>query len=316
MNTPCCKKTSLRRLPITYRVQRWVFFFFLRSRLHRPRYWVVLSTKPWTMPGDLRKWWQLTDDLPGKVCVHSPFSRRFRDARWTRSPQRARGFIQTACHIATVTCPPSSHLFSTFIRLRTNHSQASSSGYDAKRDGVTTVYPTHDRLAPDEWADPRVHPAIVQAAETSLPQYDKLDRRIFTHTKRNHNAFVMPNKEEKEDAQNLKLQHTHHSRCTGLYFCHKGGNFYHRWTGHTLLVGELQNAIGVLTHESFSLVFRFRLEIAILRIERTCPFVCSHSTFCILYNCKLKVGAFALHTITQWLQPSWTSTSQPFTRDV
>lgn len=100
-------KTSAYHLPSTTLSN----FFFLPSRLHQPRYWVVLSTKPWTTPSDLHKWWQLTDDLPGKVCVYSPFSRRFRDARWTRSPQWARGFIQTACHIAMVTCPPSSHLF-------------------------------------------------------------------------------------------------------------------------------------------------------------------------------------------------------------
>lgn len=90
----------------------------------------------------------------------------------------------------------------------------------------------------------------------------------------------MPNKEEKEDAQNLKLQHTHRSRCTGLYFCHKGGNFYHWRTEHTLSVGELQNAIGVLTHESFSLVLRLRLEIAILEHALLCA-VTLHSAYCI-----------------------------------
>lgn len=146
--------------------------------------------------------------------------------------------------------------------------------------GVTTVYPTHHWLAPDECADPRGHHTTVQAAEALLHQYYKLDRRVFTHTKRNDNAFSMPNKEEKEDAQNLKLQHTHRSRCTGLYFCHKGGNFYHWRTEHTLSVGELQNAIGVLTHESFSLVLRFRLEIAILE-HALLYAVTLHSAYCI-----------------------------------
>lgn len=99
-------KTSAYHLPSTT-----LSNFFFSSFTHQPRYWVALNTKPWTTPSDLRKWWRLTDDLPRKMCIYSPFSRRFRDARWTRSPQWARGFIQTACHIAMVTCPPSSHLF-------------------------------------------------------------------------------------------------------------------------------------------------------------------------------------------------------------
>lgn len=167
--------------------------------------------------------------------------------------------------------------FSTFTRLHTNHSRASSSGYEAKC-----------------MASQQFIPHIIGSHPTSAPilvdiiQQFKLLKRCCTNTTNSTEEFSRTRRETimlfrcpiKKDAQNLKLQHTHHSRCTGLYFCHKGGNFYHWRTEHTLSVGELQNAIGVLTHESFSLVLRFRLEIAILE-HALLYAVTLHSAYCI-----------------------------------
>lgn len=105
----CVKETSLRPLSITYLVQRWDISFFFSSTALAPTttvrgawYKALDDAKRSAEVMTAHRWCAWKD-----VRLVRSFSRRFRDARWTRSPQWARGFIQTACRIAVITCPPS-----------------------------------------------------------------------------------------------------------------------------------------------------------------------------------------------------------------
>lgn len=117
---------------------------------------------------------------------------------------------------------------------------------------------------------------------------------------RNQNVSVALNERGKKMNHEISNYNTHSSG-SKVFISPTTQNFHRPRTMHTFLVGERWKALAVLKRRSFSLAFWIRLKLATSRIERcACLPTNTHSTFCILCSCGLKVGAFCLslnHTV-------------------